>query len=64
MTEEQWAALENRIDTLLDSHAALREDNHKLRIERQKLLDANAQLKQRLEQVVERIRRLEMETDG
>jgi predicted nuclease with TOPRIM domain len=63
MTEEQWATLEKRIDDLLDSHAALREDNRKLQIEKQELLDQNAVLRTRLEAVVERIKRLEMETD-
>ena len=57
MTPEQWDALEQRIDALLDSHAALRE-------ERRQLLLEKAELRQRLEAVVERIKRLELETDA
>ncbi len=64
MTEQQWLKLERRIDALLDSHAALRESNRKLRIERQDLYERNAELRQRLENVIERIKRLEMESDA
>lgn len=64
MTEAQWAALEQRIDALLDSHAELREENRRLCIEKQELLEKNAQIQKRLESVIERIKRLEMETDG
>ncbi len=64
MTETQWAALEQRIDALLDSHAALREENHQLKIEQQRYMDKNTELRQRLESVIERIKRLETETDA
>lgn len=64
MTEQQWLKLEHRIDALLDSHAGLRESNRKLRIERQDLYERNAELRQRLETVIERVKRLELESDA
>lgn len=63
MTEVEWTALEQRIEKLLDSHAALREDNRTLRIEREELQMRNAELRRRLQAVVERIKRLEMENE-
>ena len=64
MTEAQWAALEQRIEALLDSHADLREANHKLTLEKHDLLERNAELRKRLHSVIERIKRLDMETDA
>lgn len=63
MTEQEWIALEQRIEKLLDSHTALREDNRKLRIEREELKMRNTELRRRLQAVVERIKRLEMENE-
>lgn len=64
MTQKQWDALELRIDALLDSHAVLREEKRQLSIECDELRERNADMRQRLEAVVERIRRLELESDA
>ncbi len=63
MTEKEWAKLEQRIGALVESHAELREANRTLRIEREELHMRNAELRRRLEAVVERIKRLELESE-
>lgn len=64
MTEAQWAALEDRVEALLDSHAALRETNRQLEIEKRDLLERNAELRKRMQAVIQRIKRLELEADA
>ena len=64
MADDQLEALETRVDELLSSHAQLRATNRKLIAERQSLLDRNAELRQRLERIVERLRNVELEAES
>ncbi|MGJ8669807.1 MAG: hypothetical protein ACSHXK_09990 [Oceanococcus sp.] len=63
MTEQEWTKLEQRINALVESHAEQREANRALRIEREELLERNGELRCRLEAVIERIKRLELESE-
>ena len=63
MTEQEWTKLEQRINALVEPHAELREANRTLRIEREELQMRNCEMRRRLESVIERIKRLEMESE-
>ncbi len=63
MADDQLGALEGKIEELLASHARLRALNRKLEADRQQVLDRNAELRQRLERIIDRLKKVELEAE-
>lgn len=63
MTEAEWQALEARINDLIEAHARLREENLELRQTQDRLQARDQELRGKLEHIIERIKRLELETE-
>ncbi len=59
MLAEQLAQLDERVQRLITAHRQLRLEKKRMQQERDRLLALNAELKRRIEGVVERIRLLE-----
>ena len=59
MLAEQLAQLDERVQRLITAHRQLRLEKRRMQQERDRLLALNAELKRRIEGVVERIRLLE-----
>ena len=59
MLVEELAQLEDRVQRLITAHRQLRLEKKRVTQERDRLLALNAELKRRIEGVVERIRVLE-----
>jgi hypothetical protein len=59
MLADQLAQLEERVQRLITAHRQLRLEKKRMQQERDRLLALNAELKRRIEGVVERIRLLE-----
>ena len=64
MLDHELAQLEDRLQRLLAAHRQARLERRRALQERDRLLAMNAELRKRVEGIVERIKSLELEQDG
>lgn len=65
MIEEDLAKLEQRVHRLISAHRQAANELRRITAERDRLLAANSELRERIETIISRIRALELEqTDG
>ncbi|MCR9090147.1 hypothetical protein [Algiphilus sp.] len=65
MMDEELTQLEQRVHQLLAAYRQARSDVRRAEAERDRLLEANNELRERIERIVARIRALELEqSDG
>ena len=65
MMDEELTQLEQRVHQLLAAYRQARSDVRRAEAERDRLLEANNELRERVERIVARIRALELEqSDG
>lgn len=65
MMDEELTQLEQRVHQLLAAYRQARSDQRRAEAERDRLLEANNELRERIERIVARIRALELEqSDG
>ncbi|MBY8966175.1 hypothetical protein KHP57_10730 [Algiphilus sp. NNCM1] len=65
MMDEELTQLEQRVHQLLAGYRQARSDVRRAEAERDRLLEANNELRERIERIVARIRALELEqSDG
>lgn len=65
MMDEELTRLEERVHQLLGAYRHAKSEQHRAEVERDRLLETNRELRERIERIVARIRALELEqSDG